>query len=159
MAWLNASIIQRSKCCDFMSGRKLNGNASSHLFCRLIAQWYIPQWASPLRAHVWASMQKLFLHPNTAHDPSSYHGQLQAKLARLPYWKRTSLRKQTIRISPTISMSRLGSSKLGILYGCPFLYSRIFDEKENWCVLIPEPTSYTITSGKRVKTAHAVNCI
>ena len=29
------------------------------------------------------TLQKTVLHPNTAHDPISYHDQLQAKLAKL----------------------------------------------------------------------------
>ena len=68
-----------------MSRKRLSGNAFSRLSCMLTALQYIPLRVSPqaLKLMFGRSPQKSVLHPNTAHDPSSYHGQLQSKLAQL----------------------------------------------------------------------------
>ena len=93
MAWSNASIVHSYKCCEHMSRKRLTGNAFSRLSCMLVALQYIPLQAFPP-----SSSRSGFHHRNlsfirtcTAHDPSSYHGQLLSKLAQLRDFVETNI--------------------------------------------------------------------
>lgn len=102
--------------------------------------------------------QKSVLHPNTAHDPSSYHGQLQAKLAPLRDFMETSIAKkahhQKISYDHHVKTQPF---QVGDSVWLSIPHSRKLDPRweEKWVVhSIPGSTSYTITDGKRLRTVH-----
>ena len=102
--------------------------------------------------------QKPVLHSNTAHDPSSYHDQLQAKLAQLrdfvemciaenAHHQKTSFDRhaqtRTFQVGDPVWLSIPTARKLDPRW------------EGKWVVhSIPGPTSYTITDWKRLRTVH-----
>ena len=102
--------------------------------------------------------QKPVVHPHTAHDPSSYHDQLQAKLAQLrdfvetyiaesAHHQKTSFDRhaqtRTFQVGDSVWLSIPTAGKLDPRW------------EGKWVVhSIPGPTSYTITDGKRFRTVH-----
>ena len=141
-----------------MSRKRLTGNAFSLLSCMLTVRWYIHQQALPpsslcLGVH----HTKPVVHPHTAHDLSSYHDPLQAKLAQLRNFIETYIAEsahhqktfdrhaqtRTFQVGDSVWLSIPTAGKLDPRW------------EGKWVVhSIPGPTSYTITDGKRFRTVH-----
>ena len=155
-AWLNASTIHSYKCYEHMSRKRLTGNAFSLLSCMLTV--HSSTGFAPFELMFGGTPQKPVVHPHTAHDPSSYHDHLQAKLAQLRdfvetyiaesvHHQKTSFDRhaqtRTFQVGDSVWLSIPTAGKLDSRW------------EGKWVVhSIPGPTSYTITDGKRFRTVH-----
>ena len=157
--WLNASTVHSYKCYEHMSQKRLTGNAFLPLVlyaCRTAV--HSSTGFAPFELMFGHTPQKPVVHPHTALDPSSYHGQLQAKLAQLrdfvetyiaesAHHQKTSFDRhaqtRTFQVGDSVWLSIPTAGKLDPRW------------ERKWVVhSIPGPTSYIITDGKRLRTVH-----
>ena len=113
---------------------------------------------SPFELMFGRSPQKSVLQPNVAHDPSSYHGLLQFKLAQLRDFVETRITAEAHHQKTSYDRHvKVRSFCIGDPVWLSIPTAGKLDPRweGEWVVhSIPGPTSYTISDGRRFKTVH-----